>query len=76
MTVERAPAAVLAHDHDEGEQAQDDDQEELRRAKLEATDAIRGAATLIRIAPMVPATNEAIAAMTSAGPARPCFAMG
>ena len=44
--------------------------------KLEATDAIRGAATLIRIAPMVPATNEAIAAMTSAGPARPCFAMG
>ena len=40
------------------------------------TTAVTGAATLIRIAPMVPATNDATAAITRAGPARPCLASG
>jgi hypothetical protein len=44
--------------------------------KPEAISAVAGAATVSRIAPIVPATNEAIAAITSAGPALPCCANG
>ena len=44
--------------------------------KLLASDAVTGAAMLIRIAPIVPATNDAIAAITRAGPARPLRARG
>ena len=35
-----------------------------------------GASRVIRTTPIVPPTNEATAAMTSAGPARPCWASG
>ena len=44
--------------------------------KVLANAAVAGAATLRRTAPMVPATNEPTAAITSAGPARPCLASG
>jgi hypothetical protein len=44
--------------------------------KVRAKSAVIGAAKDSSTAPMVPATNEATAAITSAGPARPCFASG
>jgi hypothetical protein len=38
---------------------------------------VKGAAsTVIRTTPSVPPTKEAIACITSAGPARPCWASG
>src|ERR1700754_284933 len=44
--------------------------------KLAATAAVTGAAMLISTAPTVPATNDATAAITNAGPARPARASG
>jgi len=43
--------------------------------KRMATVAIVGAKNVITITPSVPATNEPIAAIPSAAPARPCFAI-
>ena len=43
--------------------------------KLTATSAITGARKVRPITPMVPATNEAMAAIPSAFPARPCLAI-
>ena len=42
---------------------------------LSAISARGGPSSAIRIVPTVPAKNEPIAAMASAGPARPCFAI-
>jgi hypothetical protein len=43
--------------------------------KPTATSAITGARNVSPTTPMVPATNEAMAAMPKAGPARPCLAI-
>ena len=43
--------------------------------KRMATAAIAGAKNVITMTPKVPATKEPIAAMPSAAPARPCFAI-
>ena len=43
--------------------------------KLTATSAANGARKVRPITPMVPATNEAMAAIPSAFPARPCLAI-
>ena len=40
-----------------------------------ATAAMAGAKNVITMTPSVPATNDPIAAMPSAAPARPCFAI-
>ena len=44
--------------------------------KLRVTSANSGVNTVIRMTPTVPPTNDATACMTSAGPARPCWASG
>ena len=44
--------------------------------KLRVTSAKSGASTVIRMTPIVPPMNDATACMTSAGPARPCWARG